>query len=271
MKRRPMLALLGAGATGVAGCLGPSPGSPSPASRGTPTPDATRRVSMGRTVGVEGVSATVRDPRVRKAVVTRGAHTFVVAAAGQYVVVDVTADGTVPDDHDAVDLRSAVDGAPLADADPIRTVGGSHAFPFPAERHESAAVHRAAGGAEVYWELPRAVLEALATEPRFRVDDLSVPRRDGDLVLELTVANEGDRDGRFRARVSFEGFSGGSVVEFAVPAGETRSYSGRPGGVLLYLDNDGGGTLTVQFPGDDGLERLEHDVKVSGTATGSSG
>lgn len=225
---------------------------------------------MGRTVAVDGVRTTVRNPRVRKAVVVRGAHTYVVVTDGQYVVVDVTTDGAVPDESAAVDLGATVDGTPFADGDPLRTVGDGYAVPFPAERHESAAIRWATGESEVRWELPATVRETLTVEPAFRVVDLAVPRRDGGLVLEMTVANDGARDGRFVAQVSFEGFSGGSVVEFPVPAGGTWSYTGRAGKILLYLENDGGGTLTVRYPVEDGLERLEHHVPVSGTATGSN-
>lgn len=230
---------------------------------------------MGRTVTLDDRSVTVANPRVRKAVVSRGAHARVVAGAGQYVEVDVTVDGTALDDADRggdLALRAVANGSPVPDGDALPTVeSGRFAVPFPAERHDVASIRWTTGESAVDWVLPAAVRERLAAEPAFRVADLAVPREDGDLGLEMPVANDGDRDGRFVARVSFEAFSGGAVVSLDVPAGETRRYSGRPGSVLLYLDNSGGGTLTVEYPGVDGLRQVEHGVPASGTATGAEG
>lgn len=230
---------------------------------------------MGQTVTLDHRSVTVANTWVRTAVVSRGAHTRVVAGAGQYVGVDVTVDGTALDDtggRGGLAFRSAVDGSPVPDGDALPTVeSGRFAVPFPAERHDAASIRWTTGESAVDWALPAAVRERLAAEPAFRVADLAVPRKDGDLGLEMTVANDGDRDGRFVARVSFEAFSGGAVVSLDVPAGGTRRYSGRPGSVLLYLDNSGGGRLTVEYPGVDGLRRVEHGVPASGTATGADG
>lgn len=245
----------------------------------TPSPDRDRRVPMGRTVTVGETRMTVENPRIRKAVVTAGmAHTRVVAHAGQFVVVDVLINGAQPDVRAAnLDLWSSVGGRTLSGSDPLSSLVGepaAYAFTFPAQRHDRAAiVHRADGsesGAGVYWNLPAPIRERLALEPEFTVSDIHVPKRNGQRVLELTVGNEGERSGTFRARVSLEGFSGGSIVEFPVPAGESRTYTGSPGDILLYLANQSGGTLTVQYPADEGLMSIERTVQSSPTTTGSS-
>jgi hypothetical protein len=64
------------------------------------------------------------------------------------------------------------------------------------------------------------------------VSELRIRTCEGERVLAFAVDNEGARDGGFAARVSREGFSGGSVVTFSVPAGESRTDTGRPGDVL---------------------------------------
>lgn len=297
--RRSVLAALGTSVVS-AGCLSaPSSGGAeddgAPASVGTTTPSPSapaapttaagrpRRVPMGRTVTRDGTRLAVTNPRVRKAVASRGpAHTHLVADAGQYVVVDVTVDGEPPGPYANLDLRSAVDGRTLPGSDPLpTTTDRGYAFSFPTARHGTAAVRwladtrdadgGAADGRDVDWELPDSTREALALEPRFSVTDLRVPRRDGQFVLEMTVANDGDRDGRFAARISLESFSGGHVVEFPVTAGGSETYAGRPGDILLYLENQGGGVLTVQYPDGDGLRTVERTVGGTGTATATDG
>lgn len=270
--RRELVAALGV-ALGSAGCVAtPSRQSDgaTEASPATPTPSAdSRRVSMGETVTVGDTSVTVGNPRVRKAVVTPGmAHTRVVANAGQFVVVDIAVDGETPEQPFDREFWSAVNGESQDGSDPLPTTdAGGYAFTFPATRHDRAAIQWAADETDVFWSLPRAVLASLAAEPKFAVTAFRVPRRDGERVLELTVANEGERDGHFAARVSFDGYSGGSIVEFPVRAGESETYTGRPGDVLLYFENHGGETLIVEYPADDGLTSIERTVG-SATTTG---
>lgn len=271
--RRGVLATLGVSLVS-AGCLSSPPADQSNTTGGTsptPTPasDDGRRVSMGTTVTVGGTSITVENPRVRKAVVTPGmAHTRVVANAGQFVVVDITVNGTSPDQYFDRDFWSVVDGKTLQGSDPLPTTDErGYAFTFPAARHDKAAIQWETDKSDVYWSLPQSVLETLAVEPKFVVTDFQVPRRSGELVLELTVANEGNRDGHFAARVSFEAYSGGSIIEFPIPSGESKSYIGRPGKILLYFENHGGETLTVEYPADDGLTTIERTVNTSKTTT----
>ncbi|MFB6101244.1 MAG: hypothetical protein ABEJ73_01610 [Haloplanus sp.] len=216
---------------------------------------------------------TVENPRVKKAVVSSGmAHTRVVAHDGQFVVVDVLIDGEPPDEVADLDLWSAVDGDPLSGSDPLPVADGeaAYAFHFPAKRHDTAAVLHTTDESRAYWNLPPAIRQQLALEAAFAIPNLQVSNRDGQLTLDMTVANEGERDGTFKARVSLEGFSGGSVVEFPVPAGESRTYTGRPDDILLYLENQGGGTLTVHYPAAEGLTSIERSVKFSQTTTESN-
>lgn len=269
--RRRVLAHLGAtaGVLAPAGCLAPGdPGTDDTPSGGRATATTTptgRRVAMGETIAVGATRMTVANPRVRKAVVTTGmAHTRVVAHAGQFVVADVLVDGDRPDARPAnLDLWSVAAGERVPNGDPLGSLqgeSGAYAFRFPAAEHDTAAIVHTGGESRVAWTLPAPVRETLAREPAFVVSKLRIERRDGDRVLEFPVTNEGAREGVFRARVSLDGFSGGSVVEFPVPAGESRTYTGRPGDILQYAENSGGGTITVEYPADDGLARVERAV-----------
>lgn len=228
---------------------------------------------MGQTVTVEDTSITVKNPRVRKAVVIEGmAHTRVVASAGQFVVVDVLINGEQPDETNNLNLWSSVDGDQLSGSGPLRSLIGepaAYAFSFPAKHHETAAILHSDENSRTYWSLPATVRNTLAREPKFTVPELEVLNHNGQLKLNMTIANDGERDGTFKARVSQEGFSGGSVVEFPVAAGESHTYTGRPDDILLYLKNQGGGTLTVQYPTDGGLTTIERTVELSQTQTES--
>jgi hypothetical protein len=226
---------------------------------------------MGQTVTVGNTRMTVENPRVRKAVTSRGpSHTHLVANAGQYVVVDLTINGSTPEEPLERKLWSAVDGSARAESDPISTTAEQgYAFPFPAKHHDTAAIRWETDEKDVDWELSAETRETLAVEPRFTVTDLQVPRRDDQLSLEMTVANDGERDGTFMARVSLDGFSGGSIIEFPVSAGESETYTGRPEDILLYAENSGGGTLTIQYPADEGLTMVEQSVRLPETTTES--
>ena len=286
MKRRHYLALVGAGVGSLAGCVGRPPGgvgtgtptgTSTPAETAAPEPTATSspggtRVPVGESIEVGGVPMTVSNPRVRKGVLAMGVHDPAVRTAdGQFVVVDVTVDGREPDRLEGGTLRSAVDGDLLPEGDAVSTLTeGVYAVPFPAERHGTAAVAWETDYRTVHWTLPEGVRETLSRVPKFHVEEMDIPRRDGQLVLELTVANEGEREGVFLAEVSQRAFSGNDIVSFPVPAGESRTYSGRAGKMLLYFENNGGGTLTLRYLGDGGVSGMERTREVDGTPTGGT-
>jgi hypothetical protein len=217
---------------------------------------------MDGTVTVDGVSVTVSNPRVRYAIPVAGAHVLPLTTdVGQWVVVDVTIDG---EPAKRLDERFgyAVDDSAGRESEPRSTTEhGAFGVPFPVGDHDTAAV-RWRPGAEtaVDWTLPEAVLESLAATPAFRVTSFGSEVRDGERVVKLTVKNDGGRDGQFLGRVSFEGFSGGDMVSFSVPAGESNRYSGRPGKVVRYFENNGGRTFTLQYPGPEGMDYVEQTV-----------
>jgi hypothetical protein len=224
---------------------------------------------MGRPVPVDGTEYRVATPRLSKGLVALGVHDATLrSSAGQFVVVDVRRDGDPPDLLTDTPIRPTVDGSTPPDSDPVPSADtGRWGFPFPVVESDTAAIRWRTPGTTIYWDLPTGMRAALASEPNFRVQSVAVPRRDGDLVLDLLVANDGQRDGMFRAEVSMESFSGSEIIEFPVLAGESRRYTGRAEKILLYFENNGGGTLTVTYPGGDGLTRLERTVEVPGDTT----
>ncbi|WP_324759830.1 hypothetical protein [Haloarcula montana] len=283
MNRRHYLALIGTTLGSLGGCA-QSPGddsvtpatdettpSPTPTDGSTPTPTVDRqRVGVGETVSVNGTSVTVSNPRVRLAIPVSGMHVLPLTTdVGQFVVVDVTVDGSPAAELDEA-FGATVGGDRVQESTPqSTTTAGAFGVPFPVGDHDTAAVRWTAGSTTaVDWALPDSVRAALAETPAFRVTSFESRVADGQRVVELAVRNDGGRDGRFLGRLSFEGFSGGDLLSFAVPKGGSERYSGRPGKVLLYFENNGGETLTLQYPGVDGMESVEHTVPVD-TETGS--
>lgn len=159
--------------------------------------------------------------------------------------------------------RGGVDHIPIADTEQ------TYAFPFPVQSVETAAITWSREEYTIYWEFPAEIRDALATEPAFRVTEFRVPRRDGELVLDVTVENEGDRDGLFWMQVSFEAFSGHELIQLPVPAGESRDYTGRANGLVLQFEDNGGGTLEIKHPSEDGIEVVRRTVSVSETPADS--
>lgn len=234
---------------------------------------------MGESAIVDKQMFRVANPRVRQTVMQdAGAWQSLSVPGGQFVVVDVTARGPVPEHRRDLTFGGAVDGDPTGGDPVLVAVDGSGgpfhppewearrvAIPFPAASHERASVYWQAGDTTVRWPLDGSTREILAATPSFRVEELSARRVDGDVELTLAVANDGDRDARFQARVSFETIhDASSAIAFDVPAGETASYVGVPR-VLEYHDIR---TVTVQHPADGAAQRAELSVPApEGTAT----
>ncbi len=292
MHRRRYLTLVGLGTTTLAGCAQPSlsdtndstePTSTvaSPTTVTTSTDDELHRLSMGETVTHDELSVTVGNLRVRNVIATRGVHTRLVtpeliteggdSAPGQFLVVDIRIDGEPAAELDRLRLFPTMEGQRVPESSPVSVAdaAGRYGFPVPTRVPEAASIRWDTGDGSFAWSLSADIRRSLGSEPSFRIEDVSVPREEGDLVLKLTVRNDGDRAGRFIARVSQADFSGGDIVTFTVSAGEARSETVSPG-VLLYVENAGGGTLTIRYAGRSGLETIEHPVDVATTTTESA-
>jgi hypothetical protein len=110
------------------------------------------------------------------------------------------------------------------------------------------------GDTTVRWPLGQPTLSTLAAEPAFRVEELSARPVEDDVALDLTVANEGARDARFQAWVSFEAIHDeSSAVALDVPAGGTASYADVPP-ILSYA---GAEVVTTTFRAGGEGQRVE--------------
>lgn len=230
---------------------------------------------MGESAIVDKHWVRVENPRVRPTVLhDASAWQRLRATDGQYLVVDVTTRGPVPNERREFDIAATVDGervatdpivvadeAPGGPSDPSEWENQSLAFPLPAASHERAAVCWQVAGTTVRWPLSESTLATLAAEPAFRIENMSVRRLDsGEVELSLRVANEGEREARFQAQVSFQALhDDSSVVAFEVPAGETASYQGVP----PILEYQGVGTVTVWYRAGGKRHRADLSVPAS--------
>lgn len=230
--RRAVLSALGAGLTAFAGCLGGGEGN------GSTERYPTVEQSIGESHDPRsGPTVTVRNPRLRTAVVI-DQHTSPVGmtAGRQFVVVDVESEGDAGPSLSAR-FRALTDGVPAEGRSaPLRPEfhtserGRPVGVPVATERADSAGVAWVRGlPKSAVWTLPDEVVGSLDTAARFDVESVSVSD-ETDPAVTLTVRNAGDRDGTFYANVSGSQVEdGNAVVAVDVPAGETVTHRERPG------------------------------------------
>jgi hypothetical protein len=211
MRRRRALACLAGGLTGLAGCSGFGGGDTGSSTGAAPgaADAATSRLALLGTAVQEavfefdtGTPGLLREPDSQYLVVR--------LARGEARTLSPTirVDGRpVPDDR----VRRLVD-----------PIGGDErvAARVPVRPVERASV-------EVRGEripVPMGTAAALARRPRFRLRDVRVTARDDGSAIEATVANEGDRDGTWRAVVVPRGVAdGGEAFELHVPVAGERT------------------------------------------------
>lgn len=274
---------------------GPDPRTADPSQ--TATPSATRvndGADGGETVLAPGEAATtdrgetvtVANARVQRSVMTlcqNPGNPRVVAPDGaQFLVVDVTLDG--PDRgarlaEKGPTLSIERDGERVTVDGPCETVFAgitrswradrvTVALPVPIAETERAAVVWGRDGTPVRWLLPDGVVEAFGAAPTFAVRDFRVPAEIGhfeDIPVALTVANDGDRDGTFRATLELANPFFENGVRFAVPAGEavthrtSRSHPVKEGVVTLECAwGTGALSRRVRLVWRDGTERQRY-------------
>ena len=258
--RRRVLRLLAAGVTagtsGAAGYLGRPPGTaPGPGSSPpTTTPDdgfstATPPGTVGppaETVDLgepfdhpDGWSPTLTDARVHRIELQYATHVDPVAVpGGQYVRYRVTASGdangsgrggVLPDPSRLLVTLDGADATPnrrgfwsgrrdAPDAD-----HGTMVTPVRVATADRAALRWRRPDGDVAWRLPSGVREAIAHPPAFEVRAFEVPGKvaaGSTFDVGLTVANVGERDGRFLAELGATAISDAPELRFEVPAGE---------------------------------------------------
>jgi hypothetical protein len=249
MDRRRALACLAGGLAGLAGCNGfggDDTGSPTEATPG-------------------GADATTPRLALQRAAVQEAVFSFDTGTPGlfrepgsQYLVVRLARG-----EARTLSPMIRVDGQPVPDDRVRRLVRpGSGEERFVA-RVPVRPVERAS--VEVRGEripIPMGTAAALARRPRFHLRDVSVTARDDGSAIEATVANEGDREGTWRAVVVPRSVAdGGEPFELSVPvAGE------RTGTVALVDRPPADVTVTSEVTPDARGIRYRVDA-ATGTAT----
>ncbi|MFB6123056.1 MAG: hypothetical protein ABEJ78_06330 [Haloferacaceae archaeon] len=285
--RRQLLASLGVGLAGLAGCNAApddgTPADPTPSdTTGTPTPTPTS-TALGDTATVDGVSVTVSD--------LVDAHSFlylsapdafgVTVADGQFAFVTVDAGGDAPPAPDAFALtfdgkrRTATtyrDYGPAGDLpvpdteyatdDPRGYLGFEIPAPLDAD---SVAV---ALDDAVRWTVPESELAPLRSPPPSFAVEYDVPdvvARDEAIPVSLSIANEGDGRGTFRGALNHEGpLYGASDFAVTLDAGESTTHEER----ITYHRQEGFSSDRLRFTVVSAAGERSFEV---GLGTGSDG
>lgn len=254
VSRREFCALLSAG---LAGCTGVPSGTPTAEMNGS------SRVP-GDEYPAEDGPIVVADPAVRRSIVSRhvagsSVHPDVGAHAGaQFLVVRLSG---APAEEFVVEADGqAIEGNRY---EPIEPDAGLTAFQVTVIEADTAAVVWTGGDEPVRWKLPDPVVDAIGTPPQYELREFTVPDSvsPGEPIeTTLTVANVGERNGRFLAEHGAVVMSDVGEVWFDVPQGETvtKEFSLTPSVYTpMYNSND---ELTVVC--DWGSDRAERTVTV---------
>ncbi|MBX0323599.1 hypothetical protein EGH21_11220 [Halomicroarcula sp. F13] len=274
MNRRRVLAALGTGLAGLAGCQSEPPSTPGETS-GTATDDQrTDSPTSSRT----DVPVTVEDVVVRKAITyesSMGSGGVLTGDDRQYVVGSVRG---VDDGRDVTftfetDDGSWEQGLPVTMGARNHAIAGHErpyvAFTVPSPLSASnPRIRRSEDGTT--WPLSQRARETLAAPaPRFELDTLTAPEnvsQGEQLSVSLTATNVSETDGRFLAAVYWptKGIADDDeshVVERSVAAGDSITAS-------LDIDTeytayeDGAVTLSVA-----GHVTAEREIRVEDTST----
>ncbi|MBX0347809.1 hypothetical protein [Haloarcula pellucida] len=275
MKRRRVLATLGTGLAGVAGCLSESPSTPDEASE-TPTDD--ERTDQ-RTPSQTHTKVAVEDVVVRKAITydsSMGSGGVLTGEDRQYVVGSVRG---VEDVHDLAYTFETADSAwdqGLPDTVGARNhaVAGHErpyvAFTVPSRLSASNPRIRRSDGTE--WPVPADARDTLAAPaPQFELDSLTVPdsvSQGEQLSVSLTATNVSETDGRFLAAVYWptKGIADDDeshVVDRSVAAGERVSATLDVDTAYTAMED---GPVTLSVTGHVAAER-EVQVRDASTPT----
>ena len=222
----------------------------------TPTDSGPRRLAPGASTTVAGgVSLTIADPRVRRSVVTRQSSFFAVRRESgvQFVVVDVAGDTNFEPSSFVLERDGTIQSPPQVQQSVRSTTrscsGTCIGIPVDAEAAASAAVaYRPDGVVRGVWELDDSTVAAFPRVPDVRLRDAVVTDESGDVGVELTVDNVGERDGVFSGVVAPAWLNdAGEPVGFGIPRNETVVETVVPSGIQ-QLDPDSAGLSTTPAP-----------------------
>ncbi|MFD1632923.1 hypothetical protein ACOZ4L_15555 (plasmid) [Haloplanus ruber] len=256
MKRRRVLATLGTAAFGsIAGCAGePDRGSDeSTRTDETTTPTRTdpgpQRLATGESTTVaDGVSVTVADPRVQSSIVAYSSQFLAVQREDgiQFVVVAVNGDIDFEPSSFVLE-RNGVVRSPPQTQQYVRSVtrecgGTCIGVPVKAEAAESAAIaYRPDGEVRAVWELDDPTVAAFPHVPDLRLQNAIITEQNGDVGVEFSVDNVGERNGIFLGLIAPAWLAdAGEPVGFIVPRGETVTETVVPSGIQRLSPDEAG-------------------------------
>jgi hypothetical protein len=217
MRRRRALACLAGGLSGIAGCSGFGGSGSGPPDGGT-SPTATLH-RPGEAVEVpETGTFVLQDVEIQEAVFDfeTGTPGLFREPDSQFLVFRLALEGEGYPPTPTVRL----DGAAVPDDRVRRLRDGRFAARVPVAGVDGVTVELNG----VRWGLPAGTVADLARRPRFRLRDVGVVTRGNGAAIEATVANEGDREGVWRAvAVPRTADDGGEAVRLHAPVAGERT------------------------------------------------
>jgi hypothetical protein len=262
MDRRTVLASAGIVVAGLSGCAGdPDRDDEStPTERqleSDPTEPEPQRPATGDPVTVaDGTSLMVADSTVQQSIVAYHSQFLSIEREDglQFVVVDVVGDADFEPSSFVLKRNGDVESPPRTQQYVRRVVGACDGtcigIPVDAEAATSAAIaYRPDDELRAVWELDDATVAALPTVPALRLRDAAVTEQNGEVGVEFSVDNVGERDGVFLGLVAPAWVA--DVAEpfgFTVPRGDTVTETLVPN-EIQRLDPDEAGFSTE--PTDD--------------------
>lgn len=216
MNRRTVLAGVGIAVTGLSGCAdetnqdGDNDTLEDRTTESTPTETGPQRLAMGESTTFDDrTSLTVADPTVRESIVAEHSQFLAIEREDglQFVVVDVDGDADFEPSSFVLERDGDIESPPQTQQY-VHSVarecdGTCVAIPVDAEAAESAAiVFRLDRESRAVWELNDATVSAISKLPALRLHDAVVTDENGDVGVEFSVENVGDRDGVFLALIA---------------------------------------------------------------------
>lgn len=236
MDRRTVLARAGIVVAGLSGCAGdPDRGGATSTTTERPIePDPTepgpQRLATGESVTVaDGTSLTIADPMVQQSIVAYHSQFLSIEREDgvQFVVVDVDGDADFEPSSFVLERNGDIESPPRTQQYVRHVVreceGTCIGIPVDAEAAKSAAIaYRPDDERRAVWELDDATVATFPTVPALRLQDAAVTEHDGDVAVEFSVDNVGERDGVFLGLVAPAWVTDvEEPVGFTVPRGDT--------------------------------------------------
>lgn len=236
MNRRTVLAGVGIAVVGLAGCADGTMRDPGEetltdgTAGSTPTDSGPERLAVGDSATITGeTSLALRNPTVQASIVAHHSLFLTLQREDgvQFVVVEVDGNPNV-DPSSFVLERNGTIQSPPQPQQYVRSIVRECertciAIPIDAEAAASAAIaYRPADEVRAVWGLDETTVTTFSDTPALRLQDAAVTDRKGNVGVEFSVDNVGDRDGVFLGLIAPAWMADvQEPVGFTVPRGDT--------------------------------------------------